>query len=120
MRRPKVIAGIGGLAETLEDRSIIIQAQRVAPGERVERLRLGRLGELEPLRQKCRRWADDHGDALSEADPAVPDLMSDRAADNWRPLLAIAELPPAGSGPNAPVAPPCRCVAFSTSLKAML
>jgi len=88
---PKMLAGIGKLAATLEDRSIIIQARRRAPGEKVERLRLDRLGELEHLRRKCRRWADDHVVALGLADPVVPDLSSDRAADNWRPLLAIAD-----------------------------
>jgi putative DNA primase/helicase len=25
------------------------------------------------------------------ADPAVPDALNDRAADNWRPLLAVAD-----------------------------
>ena len=92
---PKIVAGIGKLAATLEDRSIIIQARRRAPGERVERLRLDRLSQLEHLRRKCRRWADDHVVALGVADPIVPDLSSDRAADNWRPLLAIAD---AGGG----------------------
>jgi len=88
---PKMLAGIGKLAATLEDRSIIIQARRRAPGESVERLRLDRLSELEHLRRRCRRWADDHVVALGLADPVVPELSSDRAADNWRPLLAIAD-----------------------------
>ena len=29
--------------------------------------------------------------ALRDADPAVPTELNDRAADNWRPLLAIAD-----------------------------
>ena len=28
---------------------------------------------------------------LSTADPAVPDPLNDRVADNWRPLLAVAD-----------------------------
>jgi putative DNA primase/helicase len=88
---PKMLAGIGKFAATLEDRSIIIRARRRAPGEKIERLRLDRLGELKPLCRKCRRWADDHLVALGIADPEIPDLASDRAADNWRPLLAIAQ-----------------------------
>ena len=88
---PKVVAGIGKLPGTLEDRSIVVSARRRTRGERVERLRQDRLDELEPLPRRCRRWADDNVAALGTADPSVPDLSSDRAADNWRPLLAIAD-----------------------------
>ncbi len=88
---PKAVAGIGKLAATLEDRSVIIHARRRAPGEHVERLRLDRLSELEHLRRKCRRWGDDNFVSLGIADPDMPPLTSDRATDNWRPLMAIAQ-----------------------------
>ena len=32
------------------------------------------------------------GKALAAADPEVPTALHDRQADNWRPLLAIADL----------------------------
>jgi len=35
--------------------------------------------------------AGDHYGDLSKADPNVPAELHDRAADNWRPLLAIAD-----------------------------
>ena len=35
--------------------------------------------------------AADNFDKLAEPDPKMPDL-NDRAADNWHPLLAIADL----------------------------
>jgi putative DNA primase/helicase len=38
------------------------------------------------------RWAADHHDAILSADPEVPEALSDRAADIWTPLLAIADL----------------------------
>jgi hypothetical protein len=44
------------------------------------------------LCRKTARWAEDHSFALSNADPDVPDQLNDRAADNWRPLLAAADL----------------------------
>src|SRR5262249_1380745 len=44
------------------------------------------------LRARCARWAADNGLKLIDADPPVPDSLHDRAADNWRPLLAIADL----------------------------
>lgn len=89
---PKAIAAIGQLPGTIEDRSIIIRMQRRAPGEHVERLRRDRIEtELEPLRRKAARWAADNVAAIRDADPEVPGGLNDRAADNWRPLFAIAD-----------------------------
>jgi hypothetical protein len=88
----KAVALIGALPPTLADRSIEARLQRRTAGEAVERLRLDRLhSELEPLRRKCARWALDNLDALRRADPDTPEELNDRAADNWRPLLAIAD-----------------------------
>ncbi|HWP23515.1 MAG TPA: DUF3631 domain-containing protein [Candidatus Binatia bacterium] len=90
---PKAIAGIGKIAPTLEDRSIIISMKRRAPGERIEPLRHNQIGvELETLRRKIARWAKDHIEALKASDPEVPGALNDRQADNWRPLLAIADV----------------------------
>ena len=88
---PKAIALIGRLPDTLEDRAVVVSMRRRAPGEQIERLRLDRLGELEPLRRQAARWAADNMEALSVADPATPGGLHDRAGDNWRPLLAIAD-----------------------------
>lgn len=85
------LAAIGKLPGTIEDRSIKIAMRRRRPDETIERLRLDRLGELKPLAQHLARWAKDHLDALRAADPDVPAELHDRAADNWRPLLAIAD-----------------------------
>jgi putative DNA primase/helicase len=89
---PKVIAAIGDLPETIADRGITINMRRRAPGEKIDRLRLDRLAELEPLRQKAARWALDNADALRTSDPTIPAGLGDRAADNWLPLFAIADL----------------------------
>ena len=89
---PKAIAAIGSLPDTLADRSIPITMHRKAPGERVERLRLDRLGAIcEPLRSRAARWAADTAGTLRDADPDVPEALNDRQADNWRPLFAIAD-----------------------------
>jgi len=85
------IAAIGKLPPTLEDRSIVIPMRRKLPGEKVERFRADRAGEFPTLASKAARWAVDNRDALASADPNVPDGLNDRAADNWRPLLAIAD-----------------------------
>ncbi len=90
---PKAIALIGNLPETLEDRSIVLTMRRKGPGERVERLRLGRIDkEMEPLCRQAARWVKDNLAVLRQADPDVPRSLNDRAADNWRPLIAIADL----------------------------
>jgi hypothetical protein len=85
------IASIGRLPGTIEDRSIKIALRRRRSDEAVERVRLDRLDELVPIARRAARWIADHFDALRAADPDVPSELHDRAADNWRPLLAIAE-----------------------------
>jgi Protein of unknown function (DUF3631) len=63
------------------------------PGEQTEELRIDRLGELEPLRQKIARWAADNYDSLKLAKPQIPQKITNaRARDNWRVLLAIADV----------------------------
>jgi hypothetical protein len=88
----RMIALIGRLPATLEDRAIVLPMRRRAPGEPVDRIRRdGLLRQLEPLRRRSARWVADHLPALRAADPTVPEALDDRQADNWRPLLAIAD-----------------------------
>src|SRR5713101_4826111 len=61
----------------------------LATPDRVRRDAL--LRRLEPLRRRCARWVADHLPALRAADPTVPEALDDRQADNWRPLLGIAD-----------------------------
>lgn len=90
---PKVIARIGEPAETLADRAIIIRLRRRTREEHVDRLRRGRPGSVtETLRRQAWRWAHDNLADLTAADPTIPECLHDRAADNWRPLLAVADL----------------------------
>ena len=89
---PKAIAAIGRLQDTLEDRGIILQMRRKTRGEKTERWRGDRVEQFTPIRQKIFRWVQDNLEELRELDPEVPSEVNDRAADNWRPLLAIADL----------------------------
>ena len=43
------------------------------------------------LRRRCARWSQDVLPVLGATDPVMPESLHDRAADNWRPLCAIAE-----------------------------
>jgi Protein of unknown function (DUF3631)/Bifunctional DNA primase/polymerase, N-terminal len=89
---PKAIATIRALADTLEDRAVVVMLQRKPPVAKVERLRRRDSDEFSELRSKAARWAADNLDRLKDPDPKIPDNLNDRAADNWRPLLAIADL----------------------------
>jgi putative DNA primase/helicase len=89
---PKAIALIGSIADTLEDRSIHIEMKRKTDEDEIAPLRSDRIaGELDPLRRKLARWTRDNNH-VGGLDPAVPDNLNDRAKDNWRPLIAIAEV----------------------------
>jgi hypothetical protein len=96
---PKAIATIRALADTLEDRAIVVQLQRKPKVASVDRLRKRDSDEFTTLRSQAKRWADDNFLKLTDPEPDIPDVLNDRAADNWRPLLAIADLA-AGSWPK--------------------
>jgi putative DNA primase/helicase len=91
----KAIAGIGRLAETLMDRSILLVLRRKLPTETVERLRHVE-EHFQNLKARLARFAEDYFEAIESARPNLPDELNDRAQDNWEPLLAIADL--AGEG----------------------
>ena len=88
---PAVIALIGNLPGTLADRSIHIRLRRKLAGDRVEQFRIDRTEDLQHLAQQARRWCEDNRSILVGIDPEMPEGLFNRVADNWRPLLAIAD-----------------------------
>ena len=89
---PKIIAGIGHLPETVEDRSIIIQLRRKLGNEKKDKLRNVSKTVFNELLQKCIRFAADNIENLKNINPIIPEILNDRSADNWTPLIAIAQL----------------------------
>ena len=90
----KAVALIGkleGRYSTLADRSIEIQLRRKLPTEKLMKLRHAGEVHFEELARRCARYAADFGAALGKARPDIPDVLNDRAQDNWEPLLAIAD-----------------------------
>jgi putative DNA primase/helicase len=85
------VAQIGRLPDTIADRSIRIELRRRKPGDRIVELRHGRTGHLDELARRVARWASDNAERVHAIDPAVPPGVFNRTADNWRPLLAIAD-----------------------------
>jgi putative DNA primase/helicase len=90
--RPKALAKIGKLHPTLDSRSVVIEMQRMLPLESVKSLDEGETEHLNPLCAKAARWAADHLDQVKKARPELPAILYGRAADNWKPLLAIADV----------------------------
>jgi hypothetical protein len=89
----KLLLGIGKLAPTIEDRSIILALERKPQSAQVQRLTRKARAEVRQIAQKLMRWATDHGDQIDpDTDPATPDCLNDRQMDNWRPLLHLADL----------------------------
>jgi putative DNA primase/helicase len=88
----KGVAMIGRLPSTLNSRAIRIELQRKARGASVKPLRADRLDHLTPLGQMAARWAADHEIQLGAIDPEMPPELGNRLADNWRPLIAIADV----------------------------
>ena len=87
------LAGIGDLPDTILDRSVIVPMKRRAPSEIVEpfRERLVR-DEADLLRGRIADWAAEHADELRDMWPEMPNGITDRAADVWEPLIAVADL----------------------------
>jgi putative DNA primase/helicase len=85
----------GGLPDTIRSRAIEVPMRRLAPVERVEEFDIGEIqAQLLSLRQKAARWAKDHRQTVGRLarSAKVPPGMRGRVADNWRPLLTVAEV----------------------------
>lgn len=91
---PKVVAAIGRLPDTIEDRAIRISLSRkptttsrrdAFDSDQVRR-------ECEPVRRNLARFVLDNVDAIVTATVERPDVLDDRAWNNWRPLLQIASV----------------------------
>src|SRR5262249_23571643 len=85
------IACIGKLPDTLADRSIPITMRRKRRSDKLHSLREGRTSHLDALARRIARWTADNSDRMAEMVPQVPESIINRAADNWEPLLAIAD-----------------------------
>jgi putative DNA primase/helicase len=85
------IAMIGKLPDTLWDRSIPIRMRRRLPSESIAQFRADRTDDLKILARKAARWSNDNLETLRAMDPDVPPTITNRDADNWRPLIAIAD-----------------------------
>ncbi|MFF4210715.1 DUF3631 domain-containing protein [Streptomyces sp. NPDC001796] len=86
------MAGLGSLPDTILTRSVIIRMRKKAPNEKAEPYRR-RVHEKQghALRDRLAEWATTVHDQVAEAWPEMPEGVSDRPADVWEPLLAVAD-----------------------------
>jgi hypothetical protein len=90
---PAALVGIaGGMPTTITTRAITIHMRRRRADESVEPFRERRVAqEAQPLREALAAWIDSTGTRLGDAQPDMPDGVTDRSAEIWEPLLAIAD-----------------------------
>ncbi|MER5300174.1 DUF3631 domain-containing protein [Streptomyces lasiicapitis] len=86
------MAGLGSLPDTILTRSVIIRMRKKAPNEKAEPYRR-RVHEKQghALRDRLADWTATVHDEVSQAWPEMPKDVSDRPADVWEPLLAVAD-----------------------------
>ena len=91
------LAGLGKLPDTILTRSVVIRMRRRAPDEHIEPYR-ARVHEPEgwKLRGMLADWTATAAEQLTGYWPDMPPGVTDRPADVWEPLLAVAD---AAGGP---------------------
>lgn len=87
----KLLCGIGRIPETIESRAIILKMRRKFKGEGVSNLRHAPNSVFTQIQRRLARWAIDNSTQFAELRP-IMDGLSNRNADNYEPLLAIAML----------------------------
>jgi Protein of unknown function (DUF3631) len=92
VRCPKAIALMGELPAASRDRALRVYLKRKRASETVTPLNATATASLQELRARAARWSAQHCDALAAADPVMPDNVINRTADNFRAILAIADI----------------------------
>jgi Protein of unknown function (DUF3631) len=85
---PIAMAAIGILPLPLMSRSIVIRMQRNDRWRELRRFDLDNCGDLDRVYVQVRDWARY---VKLDSNPQLPPELVDRIADNWRPLIAIAD-----------------------------
>ncbi|MFB7663941.1 DUF3631 domain-containing protein [Kitasatospora sp. NPDC056138] len=109
------MGGLGDLPDTIMSRSVVIRMRRRAPNEMVEPYR-ERIHKAEghKLRDRLAEWASSVRDQLHDVWPVLPEGISDRPADVWEPLLAVAD----AAGGHWPKRARTACIELVTASKA--
>lgn len=90
---PAALAGIaGGMPATITTRAITIHMRRRRADERVEPFRERLVArQAKPIREALTAWITSVADQVADAEPDMPEGVTDRSAEIWEPLIAIAD-----------------------------
>ncbi|MEU9055671.1 DUF3631 domain-containing protein [Streptomyces sp. NPDC048384] len=109
------VAGLGNLPDTIMTRAVIIRMRRRARNERIEQFRIRiHVREGNQLRDRLAKWAETVQEQVTDVFPELPDGVTDRPADVWEPLIAIAD----AAGGDWPERAREACVTLVTASKA--
>ncbi|MGX9921916.1 DUF3631 domain-containing protein [Streptomyces sp. NPDC002248] len=109
------VAGLGSLPDTILTRSVIIRMRRRARNEKVEPFRTRiHVPQGNEIRDRLAQWAESVAEQITGAFPTMPEGISDRPADVWEPLLAIAD----AAGGDWPERARAACVTFVAASRA--
>jgi 5S rRNA maturation endonuclease (ribonuclease M5) len=91
---PKVLLAIGSLPDTFRDRSIVILMRRRRKDEQIQRYRYREVSKRGKWRNAlATAWAEAHRQQVAKRYDRVDlNFLTDREADNWAPLFAIASV----------------------------
>ncbi len=90
---PAALAGIAGaMPTTITTRAITIHMRLLRHDEPVEPFRERQVArQAQPLLEQLAAWIDSTSPRLSDAQPDMPEGVTDRPAEIWEPLLALAD-----------------------------
>lgn len=102
----KALSGIDAknISDTITDRCITIELMRKLTAQVMPKVRDEKEELWTALNEKCARLALDYGEKLRNyRRPEMPKDLSDRDADKWRPLIALADLIDGDEGMKGPL-----------------
>lgn len=90
---PVALAGLAGrMPATITTRGITLHMRRRRPDQTLDEFReRDAVIEVTEIREHLNAWAEANHDVLAAARPPMPAGVTDRSAEIWEPLLAIAD-----------------------------
>jgi hypothetical protein len=90
---PKVVAAIGRLPDTIEDRAIrVVLARKPTRVQKADAFDSSAVrATCEPIRRRLARFVTDNLDEIAANKVERPNGLNDRAWNNWKPLFMIAK-----------------------------
>ena len=88
---PAAYAVLQQVPDTLASRSIIVSLRRKGPAQSCQALDDVAIRQLLKCKSKLEKWCFTNRKLLGRSVPQMPECLQNRAADNWHPLVAIAD-----------------------------